>query len=1143
MSNRDGNGEIYVMNADGSNQTRLTNLPGDNYQPSFSGDCSKIAFTSDRDGYEIYVMNADGSNQIRLTNNLTFDGEPSFSGDGSKIAFTSVRDDVNGEIYVMNADGSNQTRLTNNPGSEGYPSFSGDGRKIAFLSTRDGNAEIYVMNADGSNQTRLTNNSNVDSEPSFSRDGSKIAFVSDRLDFNYEIYVMNADGSNQTRLSNNPGFDVEPSFSGDGSKIAFTSEHDGRTEIYVINADGSNQTQLTTTMEGDNEHPSFGGYPNPVIFVHGVSGSRLVDGPPSGDELWLGPLSNRRRLNLFPNGNPPPSPNIRAVDILRTTLGQPVYGPLLDFLTTVGGYHEYQLPPNGDPTCDTSQINPDPNLNPNLFEFVYDWRKELGATGQRLKTFVECVEQFHPGSKINILTHSMGSLVARRYILDNPTDHNVDRLVTIGAPWLGAPKLLYAMESGEFIRVHGIPIAAGPDIKYIMPSLTAAHQLLSSRAYQTLGGAPIFSEEGDDYDGNGLDHELYDHAHVIDFLNTKYPDTTPGTTADQFHSYTTAHGAQDDWRTDTTGVAYFHFYGVQFGNNTIAQTVATTQVACNVLGGNCTSVTLLDPRYTVGDGTVPARSASRRGQGDFNAPNAQVFRMTNGNPDLVEHTGLTQNPDVQSMALTLLKGGTLLPSPFSVSRATAPDGDSSVPSYYISIIGGNSVVVSDTHGHSTAPILGDVLGTVPGVETFHMGDNAEQIALPVSAIEDYSITFNSTGQPMTIKVVKGLDNHTPTDIIRYQDLVLPANVTAQLMVTTKGVQNLRYDKTVVEPTIVVSGTNALDVTAPTLSFSESQQDTMSEVTITAADNGSGVHDVNYSTDGTQFQPYGGPLTLDPGETPVLYAFATDNVGNRSSGIAYTLAAPPIHIAGLVRDEEGGPIANVALRLTGSQTANTQTDATGHYSFSNIATGGNYVLTATKTGFTFTPQDQAINNPAVDLTINFTGQTAPIAVSRKTHGTSGAFDIDLPLTGDPGIECRSGGVNDDYQLVITFPSTVTFDSAAVTAGVGSVSGSSGGGTTTVTVDLTGVTNAQRITVTLVAVDNGTYTSDLAIPMGVLVGDTNGNGAVSASDVGQTKAQSGQTTTGANFRTDVNASGSITAADIALVKSKSGTTLPP
>jgi hypothetical protein len=537
---------------------------------------------------------------------------------------------------------------------------------------------------------------------------------------------------------------------------------------------------------------------------------------------------------------------------------------------------------------------------------VYDWRQELGSTAEQLRTFVECVEQFHPGSKINILTHSMGSLLARRYILDNPTDHNVERLVTIGAPWLGAPKLLYAMESGNFLRVGPlelIPLAAGADIKYIMPSLPAAHQLLPSLGYEELGGAPIFAEQGYDYDGNGVDHESFNYARVINFLNTKYPDTTPGTTAFLFHSHTTANGAQDDWRTDTTGVHYFHFYGVQFVNQTIAQTVARNAVVCNVLGFNCTSTNFLERRYTAGDGTVPALSASRRhGAGDLNAPGAQIFRMTNSDPDMVEHTGLTQNPDVQNMALALLRGDTLPSSPFSVIRGKgqgpqAPDEDEPppAPSRYVSLIGGASAVVNDTQGHSTAPIVGDIRGTVPGVETFSMGDNAEEIALAVSDNEDYSIIFHTTGQPMAIRIVTGVDNVTPTEVIRYQDLVLPPGVATQLQVTTAGVENLRYDSdgdgtydTTVQPTLVVSGADALDVTPPMISFSEAPQGTMTEVTITTADSESGVHDVNYSTDGTNFQPYTDPLTLNPAETPVLYAFATDNVGNRTGRIAYTL---------------------------------------------------------------------------------------------------------------------------------------------------------------------------------------------------------------------------------------------------------------
>ena len=205
---------------------------------------SKITFTSNRDGNnEIYIMNTDGFNQTRLTNNLVYEDYPNWSPDASKIAFMSNRD-VNDEIYIMNADGSNQTRLTNNPASDNYPGWSPDGSKIVFLSIRDGNNEIYIMNADGSNQTRLTNNPANDNYPGWSPDGSKIVFSSNR-DGNWEIYIMNTDGSNQTRLINNPANDNYPGLSPDGSKIIFHSDRDGDFEVYIMNADGSNQTRLT----------------------------------------------------------------------------------------------------------------------------------------------------------------------------------------------------------------------------------------------------------------------------------------------------------------------------------------------------------------------------------------------------------------------------------------------------------------------------------------------------------------------------------------------------------------------------------------------------------------------------------------------------------------------------------------------------------------------------------------------------------------------------------------------------------------------------------------------------------------------------------------------------------------------------------
>jgi dipeptidyl aminopeptidase/acylaminoacyl peptidase len=205
----DGFGDIYVMDADGTHQTRLTSSPSKERQPAWSPDGSKIAFQST----QIYVMNADGTDQINLTPNHPYykDSNPAWSPDGSKIAFTYYSGGYY-NIYVMNADGTGQTVLTNSI-ADNEPAWSPDGSKIAFASVREGNWEIYVMNADGTGQTNLSNNSlSLDWHPAWSPDGSKIAFTSDR-DGNYEIYVMNADGTGQTNLSNNPSYDMQPAWS------------------------------------------------------------------------------------------------------------------------------------------------------------------------------------------------------------------------------------------------------------------------------------------------------------------------------------------------------------------------------------------------------------------------------------------------------------------------------------------------------------------------------------------------------------------------------------------------------------------------------------------------------------------------------------------------------------------------------------------------------------------------------------------------------------------------------------------------------------------------------------------------------------------------------------------------------------------
>ena len=283
-SERDGDREIYVINADGSGVVQLTDNDSDERDPEWSPDGNRIMFVSDRDNdvemYDIYVMNADGSGVEQLTDGCS-NRSPAWSPDGDRIAFDSRAD-----IYVMNADGSGVVQLTgtlpescgevffsdrrgagfnelyirNADGSvelfteydsldfasvDWFSSWSPDGGRIAFQSGRDGDAEIYVMNADGSSVEQLTENEYYDWFPSWSPDGGRIAFESDRdSGDDYEIFVMNLDGSGLVQLTENDSDDRGPAWSPDGGRIAFSSDRDGDMGIYVMNADGSGVARL-----------------------------------------------------------------------------------------------------------------------------------------------------------------------------------------------------------------------------------------------------------------------------------------------------------------------------------------------------------------------------------------------------------------------------------------------------------------------------------------------------------------------------------------------------------------------------------------------------------------------------------------------------------------------------------------------------------------------------------------------------------------------------------------------------------------------------------------------------------------------------------------------------------------------------------
>jgi hypothetical protein len=190
-----------------------------------------------------------------------------------------------------------------------------------------------------------------------------------------------------------------------------------------------------------------------------------------------------------------------------------------------------------------------------------------------------------------------------------------------------------------------------------------------------------------------------------------------------------------------------------------------------------------------------------------------------------------------------------------------------------------------------------------------------------------------------------------------------------------------------------------------------------------------------------------------------------------------------------------------------------------------------------------PPGSGAPNELPQFTGSGTAQAAaPVAKSRKAHNAAGNLDIFLPLTGTPGIECRRGSGNDDHQIIVQFPNNVTFTSASVTTGSGSVSSATATGAE-ITVNLTGITNAQTITVTLFGINDGINIGDLPISIGMLVGDTNGDGKVNSGDAIQTRSRSGQQAGAANFRSDVNFDGTINGGDAIQVRARSGTSLTP
>ncbi|MBW2495234.1 MAG: PD40 domain-containing protein, partial [Deltaproteobacteria bacterium] len=262
VSKRDGNPEIFVMNADGSNQRAATANRSINNFPTWSPSGDSIIYTSYRSENRpmLYLSTRGRGKPGRILAPLSSNPlyRAVYHPNGRELAVV-MSPKGSAEIYRVDLAGKNPRNLTRSRAIDVSPSWSPDGDRLAFVSDRSGSPQIYLMDSDGANVRRLTFNGNYNTNPAWSPDGRWIAYQG-RVGGQFDIWLIDPEGSVNLPLISHPRSDESPCWSPDSRKIAFSSTRRGSAEIYVIDSSGENLRRLTRSS-GDDTSPAWGPFP------------------------------------------------------------------------------------------------------------------------------------------------------------------------------------------------------------------------------------------------------------------------------------------------------------------------------------------------------------------------------------------------------------------------------------------------------------------------------------------------------------------------------------------------------------------------------------------------------------------------------------------------------------------------------------------------------------------------------------------------------------------------------------------------------------------------------------------------------------------------------------------------------------------
>ncbi len=684
-------------------------------------------------------------------------------------------------------------------------------------------------------------------------------------------------------------------------------------------------THYGPVRSGNPEPP--GNPNNPIIFVPGIAGSTLSLAD-TGEQRWLPGLNSPCALydltlndiNTSFCGAYVPK-NIRADDVIRTEYFGflDIYGTFLNRLIAVGGYKEYNF--DNNPTnrtfagCQQRHASYPTDLpTPTLFVFAYDWRKSNFENANALKEYVQCARLFHPGKEVTIVAHSMGGLLSRNYILQNPNNHHVDKLITIGSPFLGTPKGLNVLQTGAFLGGVGDYVVAGI-LKNLLEFYPGGHELLSSETYYN----GVYPQTPVSIKRPWTDEMPMSYFSTRTWLDDRHPVSRPATRSELLHNFLNPQRqSQDAWQNDQTGVRYFHIYGKQNDSKTIAKVIITERTICLPFQIQCNSSTRYTPIKTeLGDGTVTLESAKRifAGGKDYNYKpqnNAEPYRFFQTPPDgsndddFADHNKmLSAGPNVANRVIKILPPD----YSFSEDEMSKPDCGSGTdpapcnsptpvkknlggqPSLnYVSMqnIGNFRVSTHFSDFNITEKIIG--FSSDDGIEKIPIGDNSVWFAVPDRSGFVRKVTFRTIGEPIEIEIITGTGYDNIVKLTVFKDINLPAGKKVDFGVSPGGYVTFNYyadgddqPPTEISPTVIVNGEMAKDINSPVLSYNYQNGGQGKTVSLSATDDLSGVRQIRYSLDGLNFSAYTAPISVGSSQERI-YAFAEDNNRNRT-GIA------------------------------------------------------------------------------------------------------------------------------------------------------------------------------------------------------------------------------------------------------------------